>query len=290
MRQVISASRRTDIPMHYTAWLADAIRQGFVDVPQPYNGRVRRVLLAPADVHTVVLWSKDFRALLQDQAGVRQALARYDQVFCHLTATGLGATPLEPNIAPWPEVMAQLPELIHFAGDPRRVTARFDPIVHWYEGQEIRSNLPLAEPILRRVSDAGITAVRFSFATLYGKVLKRKGWRWYDPTPEGRLEITRGLVTLAASLGLTVYSCSQSDLALAGAIPSRCIDGALLSELHPLQLPAATGKDPGQRPACGCTASVDIGSYLMRCPNGCRYCYANPQITQVRPVAVQNRM
>jgi DNA repair photolyase len=24
---------------------------------------------------------------------------------------------------------------------------------------------------------------------------------------------------------------------------------------------------------------VDIGSYLMSCPNGCRYCYANPQIS-----------
>lgn len=280
MRQVISASRRTDIPMHYAAWLADAIRQGFVDVPQPYNKRVRRVSLAPADVHTVVLWSKDFRALLQDEAGVRQALAKYDQVFCHLTVTGLGATPLEPNIAPWREVMAQLPWLIEFAGDPRRVSVRFDPIVHWYEGQEIHSNLRLAEPILRRVSEAGVTAVCFSFATLYGKVRQRKGWRWYDPPPEKRLEMTRELVALGASLSLALYSCSQNDLAVAGAMPSSCIDGTLLSKLHPLHLPAATAKDRGQRPACGCTLSLDIGSYLMRCPNGCRYCYANPQIAQ----------
>jgi len=278
MRQVISASRRTDVPMRYTAWLADAIRQGWVDVLQPYNGRVHRVSLLPADVHTVVLWSKDFRALLADGAGLRQALARYDQVSCHLTVTGLGATPLEPNIAPWSEAIAQLPQLIEFAGDPRRVSVRFDPIVHWYEGQEIRSNLPLAEPILRRVSEAGIGAVRFSFATLYGKVVKRKGWRWHDPSPERRLAITRDLVALSASLGLKLYCCSQSDLDGSGAIPSRCIDGALLSALHPLQLPAPTAKDAGQRPACGCTASVDIGSYLMRCPNGCCYCYANPQI------------
>ncbi len=264
--------------MHYASWLADAVRRGFVDVPQPYNSRVRRVSLLPEDVHTIVLWSKDSRPLLRDVRGVRHALARYDQVFCHLTITGLGASPLEPNIAPWREVVSQLPALVEFAGDPRRVSVRYDPIVHWYEDEEIKSNLPFAEAILRAVSEAGIAAVRISFATLYGKVRKRKGWRWYDPTPAQRLEITRDLVALARSLGLTLYSCSQNDLQSAGAVPSRCIDGELLSTLHPLRLPAATGKDPGQRPECGCTPSVDIGSYLMRCPNGCRYCYANPQI------------
>ncbi len=278
MRHVISASRRTDIPMHYAGWLAEAIRQGYADVPQPYNGRVRRVSLLPDDVHTMVLWSKDYRPLLRDTAGLRQALSRYDQVFCHLTITGLGGTALEPNIAPWPDVIAQLSELIQFAGDPRRVTVRYDPIVHWCEGDEIRSNLPLAGPILRQASESGITAVRISFATLYGKVRQRKGRRWYDPGPDQRLEITRGLVDLALSLGLTLFSCSQNDLGQAGAMPSRCIDGELLTLLHPLHLPAATGKDPGQRPECGCTPSIDIGSYRMSCPNGCRYCYANPQI------------
>ncbi len=278
MRHVISASRRTDIPMHYAGWLAEAARRGYVDVPQPYNGRVRRVSLLPEDVHTMVLWSKDYRPLLRGTAGLRQELARYDQVFFHLTITGLGGTVLEPNIPPWPDVLAQLSELIHFAGDPRRVTVRYDPIVHWYEGDEVRSNLTVAGPILRQASESGITAVRISFATLYGKVRKRGSWHWYDPAPEQRLEITRGLVELARSLGLTILACSQADLSQAGALPSRCIDGELLAMLHPLHLPAATGKDPGQRAECGCTPSVDIGSYWMSCPNGCRYCYANPRI------------
>jgi hypothetical protein len=264
--------------MHWPAWLADVVGQGFVDVPQPYTGRLRRVSLLPAEVHTLVLWSKDFRPLLQDVGGVRRTLARYDQVFCHLTITGLGGTPLEPGIAPWGEVVSQLPELVDFVGDPRRASVRYDPIVHWYEGQRIASNLPLAEPILREVSRVGITAVRASFATLYGKVRRRKGWHWYDPTPVQRLEITRELVMLAGSLGLTLYACSQNDLQLAGAVSSRCIDGELLAAVHPHGLPAAAGKDAGQRPECGCTPSVDIGSYLMRCPNGCRYCYANPRI------------
>ena len=264
--------------MHFAAWLAQAIRQGVVDVPQPYNARLRRVSLLPQDVHTLVLWSKDFRPLLQDAGGVREASARYDQVFCHLTITGLGDTALEPPIPPWREVVAQVAQLVEFTGDPRRVSIRYDPIVHWVEDGEVRSNLDLAEPILREISEAGITAVRFSFATLYGKVLRRKGWSWYQPTPEEKLDITRALMALASSLQLTLYSCSQSALSPGGALPSSCIDGELLSALHPGLLRAPVGKDTGQRPECGCTPSIDIGSYRMRCPNGCRYCYANPQI------------
>jgi hypothetical protein len=277
VRTVISASRRTDIPLYFAGWLAKVLRQGYVDVPQPYNGRVRRVSLLPEDVHTLVLWSKDFRPLLHNQAA-REALSRYDQVYCHLTVTGLGGTPLEPRITPWREVLAQLPGLVSFAGEARRITVRYDPIVHWYEGDQVQSNLPLAEPVLHEVSKAGIDTVRISFATLYGKVSRRKGWHWYDPPPEERLHTAGQLAALARSLGITLYACSQHDLQQAGILPSRCIDGELFSALHPHKLPAAVGKDQGQRAECGCTPSVDIGSYQMRCPNGCRYCYANPRI------------
>lgn len=278
MRAVISASRRTDIPMHFPAWLADVVRAGVVDVPQPYTGRVRRVSLLPGDVHSLVLWSKDFRPVLGDEGGVRTALRRYDQVFCHFTVTGLGGTRLEPGIAPRQEVLSQLPDLIDFVGDPRRVSVRFDPIVHWLEGREVCSNLVWAEPILQAAMRAGIGTVRISFASLYGKVRKRKGWRWYEPTLEERLDVARSLARIAGSLGVGLYACSQRELEPAGVAPSKCIDGDLLSALHPKGIAADARKDTGQRPACGCTRSVDIGSYTMRCPSGCSYCYANPRI------------
>lgn len=249
-----------------------------MEVPQPYTGEIRLVSLKPGDVHTVVLWSKDYSPLLADEGGLRQALARYDQVFCHLTVTGLGGTLLEPNIRPWRQVMEQLPELIEFARHPQRVTVRFDPILHWREDAEIRSNFPLAKQILKRCARNGVRTVRISFATLYGKVQRRKGWDWYDPPQADRMQMARELVSIADGLGLTAYSCGDHSLRGAGIMPSKCIDGELLTELHPHRLPAPTGKDKGQRPECGCTPSADIGSYTMSCPNGCRYCYANPII------------
>jgi len=192
--------------------------------------------------------------------------------------TGLGGTRLEPCIAHWQEVIGQLPELVAFAGDPRRVSVRYDPIIHWYEGHVVKSNLLLFEPILQSVHRAGVATIRLSFATLYGKVRKRREYRWYDPTLKERLDITGKLVRVASSVGIEIHACSQGELHAVGALPSRCIDGDLLSALHPRGLLADKRVDPGQRRDCGCTMSVDIGSYSMRCPNGCRYCYANPRI------------
>lgn len=274
---VISCSRRTDVAACYTDWLAAALGAGVVGVASPYGGRTRRVSLRPQDVHSIVFTSKDYRRLLANQAGVRERLEAYEQVFFHLTITGLGGGPLEPRVPPWPEVAAQLPELVAWAGDARRVTVRFDPIVHWREGEAIRSNLASAEAIFDVAAAAGVCSVRVSIAAIYPK-MRRRGFEWYDPGPEERADIAGHLSELAAARGLKLYACADPTLVRAGIRPSACVDGALLAALHPRRLPAPTHKDPGQRPACGCTPSVDIGSYRMKCPHGCRYCYAAPVV------------
>jgi len=282
MRVVISASRRTDLPRCYPEWLADAIRAGEVDVPLPYGRGSRHVSLRPEDVHTIVLWSKDFGPLLANRGGLRDALARYDQCYALFTITGLGGSALEPSVPPWPEAVEQLDALVAFVGDARRVAVRFDPIVHWTEAGAVRSNLPFAEPIFRAVAERGITRVISSFAQMYDKV-RRRDWPWHDPPREEKVDIGRHLLALAGRYGLSLRACCDPFLLEAGAAQSHCIDAALLTALHPRGLPADPRPDKGQRAGCGCTLSVDIGSYRQRCPNGCLYCYANPCSPQRAP-------
>jgi len=229
-------------------------------------------------VHTVVLWSKDFSPLLKDRHGLRELLGGYDQLYFLFSITGLGGTIIEPGVPPPREALAQLPELVRLAGDARRVSVRFDPVVYWSESGRTRSNLDFFERLGPRAAALGIEDIRFSFAQWYRKSVRRAraaGFAFFDPPVEEKRVAASRLAERAGSLGLILYACSQDVLSgVDGVKPSACIDGARLKELHPCREAASRVKDPTQRTECRCTRSVDIGSYAQACLHACLYCYA----------------
>jgi len=252
-------------------------------------GGVRKVGLSPETVHTIVLWSKDFSNLLRNSHGLRGLLAAYDQLYLHFTVTGLGETSVEPGVLPYREALDQLPELAAVAGDPLRVSVRFDPVLFWEEDGEIRSNFALFSEVAGAAAAQGIRDVRVSFAQWYGKAVKRaaaRRFRFSVPSEAEQRSRALELAAIAASHGLVLHACSQPLLAgVPGVRPSACIDGALLEALHPRGEPASRRKDRGQRAACLCTESKDIGSYTQACPHACLYCYANPRQPSPGPVS-----
>jgi len=258
LKRVISASRRTDLVAHYPEQLAARLRQ-----------------LGPDSVHTVVIWTKDATNLLRHQ-GLREALAGAGQVFVHWTITGLGGSFLEPSVPPPAAQLALLGDLVAYLGDPRRLHWRYDPLISARRGEERAGNLDprlfqsLAEPL----AAAGVPVVHTSFVTLYPKVVRRLAAAGVEleATPEGeRAAIIEGLSAAAQGLGMILTTCCEAAQGR-----QRCIDGDLLTALHPAQEPCRTDRARGQRDLCGCTASLDVGSYLP-CPNRCLYCYAHPQ-------------
>ena len=58
------------------------------------------------------------------------------------------------------------------------------------------------------------------------------------------------------------------------------VDASLAASLWGMTFPEA--KDSGQRRACRCATSVDIGAYGT-CPRGCVYCYANREVGRLVP-------
>jgi hypothetical protein len=281
LKTVISASRRTDLVASFPEWLAGALRERRARVPGP-SGGVYEVDLDPDKVHTVVLWSKDLRHLLANASGLRDLLARYDQLYLHLTITGLGGTAVEPGVLPYREALAQIAGLVDLAGDPRRVSVRFDPVLFWNENGERRSNLPLFAEVAEASGAHGVRDIRVSFAQWYGKARRRAAARrfpYVDPPDEEKRAHAAGLAAIAAAAGIVLHACSQPLLAgVPGIRPSSCIDGGLLEALHPRREPASRRKDRGQRADCLCTESKDIGSYAQACGHKCLYCYANPKI------------
>jgi len=270
MKTIISASRRTDMPRWYLDRLVASVRSGSAEVPNPYSGKTHTVSLAPENVHTLVLWSKDFSRFLE-QIGEFRGYNRY------FLFTINDMPVFEPALPPLRTRMDQAVELARRFG-PERIGWRFDPVVFTHDG-------PVMTPdTFRRIAaplaDAGISRAIFSFLDLYGKVEERNrrfGLGITDPSDEVKRAYAAELLSAAHEMDMTLESCCEPLCDGLGIKRSACIDGALLERLA--GEPASRAKDGGQREACGCTISRDIGSYAeMPCPHGCLYCYANPVI------------
>lgn len=281
MKRVISASRRTDLVSFFPEWFASVLEQREVKVHGP-SGHTYTVNLSPDVVHSFVLWSKNFANVIENRAGLKDLLRRYDQIYCHFTITGLGGTFIERGVPPYRTALSQLGDLLEIAGTPGRVTIRFDPVVYWEEDGEIRTNLRIFEKMAPMIRNNEIKNIRMSFAQWYRKAKRRAakhGFSYVDPPEEKKLEDARFLVRVAREWGLNLFSCSQDFLTkIPGIRPSSCIDGPYLQKLHPDREAVSHAKDRTQRVECRCTESVDIGSYTQFCPHSCLYCYANPKI------------
>lgn len=256
MKKVVTMSRRTDMYWHPEKLI-----------------RILNEKYPPARVHTVVCLTKFPRAVYRPP--FRDVLRNYVQVFVHLTVTGLGGTPLEPRVPGWETTLAELPALLDFVGTPARVRLRPDPLLVVKKGGNITSNLETAAEIIHRAGEWGIKSFSTSFLEEYPKVknrLQRHGYNIVTLPPEERKEVIARLQAAANCHGGTVYTCCVPGLPT-----SACIDGKLLTRLHPRREECSHRKAAGQRKLCGCTESVDIGWYNMTCRSGCLYCYASPQ-------------
>ncbi len=255
--RVISASRRMDMVGTRPAHLAQVLEEK----------------APPHLVHTIVLWTKNPAPIFEHKA-LHQQLIQYDQIFLHLSLTGLGSTVLEPKVPAPDKILESIPELITFLGDARRLRIRFDPIikVKMPEGHCIE-NLSFFATLAPQLSALGVRDVTTSWVQVYGKVAKRlasHGIRIIQPTKREWQDQSDWLQKTAHAHDITLHGCC-----VPGWPRSRCIDGPLLTELHPYGATAQCERASGQRPRCGCTKSWDIGWYY-KCAHGCLYCYGQP--------------
>jgi len=281
---IISASRRTDIPAFYAQWLINRVRAGYCAVPNPFNARqVARVSLIPADVTAVVFWTRSPRPLLRHLDELDGRGYRY--YFQHT----LLRNPrwLDQGGPALPAALDTFRRLAAHVG-PARVVWRYDPLV-------LSDQTPPAFHVeafgqLAAALRGSTRRAVISLMTPYRKAQRRldtaeqaAGAR-LTPTaalPEGDIErLMRQLQQIAAAHDMALTSCAdESGLARFGVEAGRCVDDRLLRELFGLDVPGA--KDPGQRAACGCVPSRDIGMYDA-CLFGCAYCYATSSFERAR--------
>ncbi len=277
---VLSASRATDVPAFYAEWFMRRLRAGFFRWANPFNAaQVQTVSVAKT--RAIVFWTKD-------PAGIEPHLDELDRRELHYyfqyTLNDYEAEGLEPGLPPLAARIASFRRLADRLG-PERVIWRLDPLL-------LTDRLGVPE-LLDRAARLMAQLVRhtrklvFSFADIaaYPAVrrnLARAGIGAREFTTAEMEEFARGLAALNRAHGLALATCAEEiDLAAHGIAHNRCVDGELLARLAPGDAALleflgsrAARKDPGQRRACGCLASKDIGRYGT-CPHGCAYCYAN---------------
>ena len=286
LKTVISASRRTDIPAFYMPWFMNRIKSGFFEVVNPYNRQTRKVPATPADVHTIVFWSKNFRPFLKNGLGKKLQKAGY-HLFFNFTINSESPR-LEPHV---PSLDARLEQLAHLCDQfgSRTVNWRFDPICFFKTGSDddrVQDNLGDLERIAEKAAELGIKRCITSFMDAYAKIEKRlsarPGFSFCDPPLKIKRQIILKIEKILAAGNIKLKLCCEKTVL--ETLPenttvtqSACIPNDLLVELYGGNLDLK--KDAGQRvqKGCGCKKSVDIGSYHQHpCYHNCLFCYANP--------------
>ncbi len=295
---VISASRRTDIPAFYMKWFMERINRGFFETINPYNRVKKNIDASCNNIHTIVFWSKNFRPLLQSQAGEELRERGYN-LFFNFTVNSQSKL-LEPGIPPLEEKLAQLEDLC-CKFTPEVVNWRFDPICFYKQNsdsgnendQRIENNLADFALIAKKAEKCGISRCITSFTDDYAKIRKRinylkgKGENPPDliyPDLSKKLEIILRMENLLKAKKISLFICCEKEVFLhlpktSSVSMSSCIQGKLLRRLfggNPV-----IKKDYGQRTkqGCQCTSSIDIGLYNFHpCFHNCLFCYANPKI------------
>ena len=253
---VLSASRRTDMVGCFPHVLTDRLRS-----------------FRPEEVHSLVLWTKNPGNILAE-GPLKEILLQFKQIYIHLTITGMGGGEFEPMIPLWQTTVEQIPLLIRFVKSPARITWRFDPILTVSGKGKRFSNFDLFPILVHRIAPLGIPSCRVSWVSPYPKVVRRlagKGWELVAETEEERAAQAQKLKEEAERYGMALHFCAMEGFPV-----SRCIDGGLLRQLHPDGRECSQAKAKGQRVHCGCTESLDIGWYSLRCAHQCLYCYACP--------------
>lgn len=275
---IISASRATDIPAFYADWFFHRLEKGYVIWRNPFSGHDSYVSFK--NTRFIVFWSKNPAPLLPYLSMLKK---RGIGCYIQFTLNDYEAELLEPNVPPPARRIDTFRRLVDALG-AGAVVWRFDPLI-----LTDRITIDALLEKITRIADALADYTEklvFSFADIasYKKVsrnLRQGGINYREWDEESMHKFASRLSAMNNdNWSFRPATCAERiDLSEYGIEHNRCIDPELISRLAPddavLQKFLYNAKtDSGQRKACGCILSKDIGAYNT-CPHGCLYCYAN---------------
>ena len=292
---IVSASRSTDIPAFYADWFIERLKAGYVKWFNPFNGQP--LYVGFNKMRCMVFWSKNPKPMFAHLDELDKICPNY---YFQFTLNDYDAEHIEPRVPPVAARIETFRQLSERLGRDR-VVWRFDPLI-------LTDKLVVKDLIekVKRLGDqiAPFTSrLVFSFIDIaaYKKVaanMARVDVQAREFAIDEMEEMAAGIGALVKGWGIAAGTCGElKDLDRYGIEHNRCVDDRLIMKCfhHDRALMEFIGaryvepdmftnpsdgwvldeyrKDTGQRKACGCIMSKDIGEYNT-CPHLCHYCYA----------------
>ena len=264
---ILSVSQRTDIPSFYGEWFINRIKEGFVNVRNPYNfNQISHIDLSPEIVDCIVFLTKNPIPFMDKL----KYLEKY-KYFFHFTITPYGKD-IEKNIPSKKEaIIPAFKKLSNLLGKEKTIL-RYDPIF-LTEKYSIEYHLRAFEYIVKELHNY-TTKIIISFIDMYKKVVENTKNIGLIPLEMKHMtDLGKGLVSIAKSYGIDIFSCADKiSLEDLGIKRSTCIDRIYIENI--VGEPLKETRINSTRENCHCMDRYDIGTYNT-CKNGCVYCYAN---------------
>ena len=313
---IVSASRSTDIPAFYARWFFDRLAKGYCVWYNPFNRK--KTYVSFRNTRVIVFWTKNPGPIMPylsilDEMGIHY----YFQVTLN-DYENEGFEPCVPNLKSRIETFKELSsrigkERVIWRFDPLiltpQLTVRELMTRIWHVGNQLKG---YTEKLVFSFADV------CRYKKVQDSLIRETGL--FTRENVSQAEFSPAEIEEAASClskmreawkekgwSIRMATCAETvDLSEFGIEHNSCIDAELMERLfgddrellyflHTGKLPESdlfgsvpeipperkNLKDPGQRKACGCIISKDIGMYNT-CRHFCAYCYANSSRELVR--------
>ena len=260
---ILNVSGRTDIIGFYTQWFLNRLKEGFVDVRNPFvKNNVSRIYFD--DVDLIMFCTKNPIPIEKHLKEINKP------IIFHVTITPYNKD-LEPNLPPKKEIIESVKRISKIVGIDN-LYVRYDPILK--NNKYTIEYHKKAFNKLCTLLNGYVKNIIVSFIDEYKNTSKNKNiLKLIDFTEEDYKEIGTSFSKIAKENGMTVQTCfEERNLCEYGFIKRDCISRNLAFKM--------TGKTnfklwrARKGNACKCVEMVDIGVYNT-CKHFCKYCYAN---------------
>lgn len=266
----INLSVRTDIANYYSEWFINRILDGYVLVRNPYYPKmISKVILNPRVVDCIIICTKNPKPLFDK----KEHLRKYN-LFWYVTITPY-TKDIEPEVPPTFEIISNFKEVSKEYGI-HRVGWRYDPIIinskytmefhYWY-----------FEKMCKELEGYTHRCV-ISFIKLNDRLKKKNEYN--EISDSDKKLIVKQFVEIAKRYKMTIQMCAESkNYEEYGVLNDSCISKEVLEKAMDKRIMITHKK--ALREHCKCIPTTDIGEYNC-CPNGCKYCYANRSLIEVK--------